>query len=230
MFKKKNELRIWESKKEEKQNESSYLAMMNRIDELTLEKEKAQKKSEQNQNECKTIMKNIEENMNEITKNISNIFADFAEAFMKLPCYLTFEKTINSKIKIFIPVIDDKIRYDQEALSESQRFFVDYSFRMSILSYFYECPSFYICETPDSSLDISYEENAADIFMKYLTNPNVLILTSNLNNSTFIKSVLNKAKKKKVLNLLKYGKVSLVQRNHEMLNMLSREIEEMCNE
>lgn len=41
---------------------------------------------------------------------------------MKLPCYLTFEKTINSKIKIFIPVIDDKIRYDQEALSESQRF------------------------------------------------------------------------------------------------------------
>lgn len=116
---------------------------------------------------------------------------------MKLPCYLTFEKTINSKIKIFIPVIDDKIRYDQEALSESQRFFVDYSFRMSILSYFYECPSFYICETPDSSLDISYEENAADIFMKYLTNPNVLILTSNLNNSTFIKSVLNKAKKKR---------------------------------
>lgn len=230
LFKKKNELRIWESKKEEKQNESSYLAMMNRIDELTLEKEKAQKKSEQNQNECKAIMKNIEENMNEITKNISNIFADFAEAFMKLPCYLTFEKTINSKIKIFIPVIDDKIRYDQEALSESQRFFVDYSFRMSILSYFYECPSFYICETPDSSLDISYEENAADIFMKYLTNPNVLILTSNLNNSTFIKSVLNKAKKKKVLNLLKYGKVSLVQRNHEMLNMLSREIEEMCNE
>lgn len=63
-------------KKEEKQNESSYLAMMNRIDELTLEKEKAQKKSEQNQNECKAIMKNIEENMNEITKNISNIFAD----------------------------------------------------------------------------------------------------------------------------------------------------------
>lgn len=60
--------------------------------------------------------------MNEITKNISNIFADFAESFMKLPCYLTFEKTINSKIKIFIPVIDDKIRYDQEALSESQRF------------------------------------------------------------------------------------------------------------
>lgn len=230
LFDKNNELRAWESNKDEKENESSYMAMMNRIDELTIEKENAQKTSEQNQSKCKKIMKNIEENMNEITKSISNIFSDFAEDFMKLPCYLTFERTVNSKIKIFIPVIDSKIRYDQEALSESQRFFVDYSFRMSILSYFYECPSFYICETPDSSLDISYEENAADIFMKYLSNPNVLILTSNLNNSTFIKSVLNKAKNKKVLNLLKYGKISSVQKNHEMLNILSKEIEEMCNE
>lgn len=230
LFNRQNELRRLESQKEDEQNESSYLAMMNRIDELTLEKEQDQKRSEQNQNKCKEIMQNIEENMNEITKNISNIFSDFAEAFMKLPCYLTFEKTLSSSIKIFIPVIDNKIRYDQEALSESQRFFVDYSFRMSILSYFYENPSFYICETPDSSLDISYEENAADIFMKYLENPNVLILTSNLNNSTFIKSVLSKAKNKKVLNLLKYGKVSSVQRNHEMLNALSKEIEEMCNE
>lgn len=230
MFNRQNELRRLESQKEDEQNESSYLAMMNRIDELTLEKEQDQKRSEQNQNKCKEIMQNIEENMNEITKNISNIFSDFAEAFMKLPCYLTFEKTLSSSIKIFIPVIDNKIRYDQDALSESQRFFVDYSFRMSILSYFYENPSFYICETPDSSLDISYEENAADIFMKYLENPNVLILTSNLNNSTFIKSVLSKAKNKKVLNLLKYGKVSSVQRNHEMLNALSKEIEEMCNE
>lgn len=66
--------------------------------------------------------------------------------------------------------------------------------------------------------------------MKYLEKPNSLILTSNLNNSTFIKCVLEKASKKKVLNLLKYGKVSLVQQGHEMLNRLSKEIEEICNE
>ena len=101
---------------------------------------------------------------------------------------------------------------------------------MSILSYFYQCPSFYICETPDSSLDISYEENAADTFMKYLEKPNSLILTSNLNNSTFVKSILLKTPKRKVLNLLKYGKISKVQQNHELLNVLSKEIEEMCDE
>ena len=231
LFKKENEVRALESSKEDgTKNESSYMAMMNRIDELTIEKEAAAKRSEENQLECEKIMKNIEENMLDITRSISNIFTDFAEAFMKVSCYLTLDQIEKSKMKFFLPVIDGKVRYDQEELSESQRFFVDYSYRMSLLSFFYECPSFYICETPDSSLDISYEENAADIFMKYLERPNALILTSNLNNSTFIKSVLSKAKTKKVLNLLKFGKVSAVQRNHEMLNELSKEIEEMCNE
>ncbi len=231
LFNKENEIRALESSKDgATKMESSYMAMMNRIDELTIEKENASKQSEENQVECEKIMRNIEENMLDITRSISNIFSDFAEAFMKVPCYLTLDEIDKSKMKLFLPVIDGKVRYDQEELSESQRFFVDYSYRMSLLSFFYECPSFYICETPDSSLDISYEENAADIFMKYLERPNTLILTSNLNNSTFIKSVLSKATTKKVLNLLKFGKISDVQKNHEMLNVLSKEIEEMCNE
>lgn len=231
LFNKENEVRLLEKQNnDDMKHESSYMAMMNRIDELTHDKEQALLKSEKNQEVCREILKNIEDNMLEITRNISSIFSDFAEAFMKLPCYLTLESVANNKMKLFLPVIDKKIRYDQEELSESQRFFVDYSFRMSILSFFYESPSFYICETPDSSLDISYEENAADIFMKYLERPNTLILTSNLNNSTFIRNVLSKAKNKKVLNLLKFGKVSAVQKNHEILNSLSKEIEEMCDE
>lgn len=232
LFNKQNEMRLLEraENNNDTQNESSYMAMLNRIDELTIDKEKAAAMSEKYQMDCQKIMRNIEENMLDITRSISDIFSDFAGAFMKLPCYLTLEKIKESKMKLFFPVIDNKIRYDAEELSESQRFFVDYSFRMSILSFFYDCATFYICETPDSSLDISYEENAVNIFMKYLEKPNSLILTSNLNNSTFIKCVLEKASKKKVLNLLKYGKVSLVQQSHETLNRLSKEIEEICNE
>jgi hypothetical protein len=148
---------------------------------------------------------------------------------MKLPCSLTLELLKGNKTKLFYPVIDKKPRYDAEELSESQRFFVDYSFRMSLLNFFYTKGSFYICETPDSSLDISYEENAANIFIKYISSPNVLILTTNLNNTSFIKTIISKTKNKKVLNLLKIGKVSEVQQKHEMLKKLSDELEEMCN-
>ena len=231
LFNEKSKLRFFEKENEgyEDNQESSYLAMVNRINELTIEKEKAVELSEKNRNNALMIIRKIQDNLLEITKNISNIFSTFAENFMKLPCYLTLEKTDSSDVKLFFPVIDNKTRYESEELSESQRFFVDYSFRMSILSYFYEMPSFYICETPDSSLDISYEENAVDIFMKYLEKPNSLILTSNLNNSTFIIQILNRAKDRKILNLLKYGKLSLVQKNHDILKKLSDEIEEKYN-
>lgn len=231
LFNEQSKLRSFEkaNDRDEDKQEYSYLAMINRINELEIEKEKAAELSEKNRNNALMIIGKIQENLLEITKSISKIFSVFAEDFMKLSCYLTLENTNNSDVKLFFPVIDNKIRFDSEELSESQRFFVDYSFRMSILSYFYEIPSFYICETPDSSLDISYEENAAEIFMKYLEKPNSLILTSNLNNSTFITQILNRAKNRKILNLLKYGKLSLVQKNHDILKKLSDEIEEKYN-
>lgn len=231
LFEKQNQLRTFESinEKDDTKNESSYIAMIKRIDELNLEKENALKLCEEYKEKGNEIVKSIEENLINSTKNISSIFTNFAEAFLHIPCHLTFDFTENGKTKIFIPVIDGKMRIDSEELSESQRFFIDYSFRMSILSYFYNGPTFYICETPDSSLDLSYEENAANTFIKYIEQPNSLILTSNLNNSTFIKCLINKTKKLKLLNLLKYGKVSYVQTQHIALQKLSEEIEEIVN-
>lgn len=207
--------------------ETSYVAMVKRIQELTLEKDDAQRKCEELKRKCNSIIGTIEQNLIDSTQNVSEIFKEFAEAFLRLPCYLTLDKSDIKKIKIFIPVIDSKIRNDAEELSESQRFFIDYSFRMSVLAHFYNGPSFYICETPDASLDLSYEENAANTLLKYLEKANSLILTSNLNNSTFIMNIISKSQKINVLNLLKYGKVSQVQTNHEALQKLSNDIEEL---
>lgn len=209
--------------------ETSYVAMIKRIQELSLEKDSAQQKCEELKRKCTDIVGMIEQNLIDSTQNISEIFKEFAEAFLRLPCYLTLDKSDIKKIKIFIPVIDGKIRTDAEELSESQRFFIDYSFRMSILAHFYNAPSFYICETPDASLDLSYEENAANTLLKFLEKANSLILTSNLNNSTFIMNIINKSKRINVLNLLKYGKVSQVQTNHEALQQLSDDIEELVH-
>lgn len=230
LFKRRNELRVINNKnmKNSTENEESYIAMKTRIEELDIEKVNATTNSEKYEKMATEIMNEIEENLLESTKNISTIFSDFAEAFLKVECFLTFDYGIN-KNKIFLPVIDGILRNDSEELSESQRFFVDYSFRMSILSFFYSCPSFYICETPDSSLDLSYEENAANTFIKFLEKPNSLILTSNLNNSTFINCLINKTQKIKLLNLLKVGKISGVQSNHKDLLKLSNEIEELIN-
>lgn len=44
-------------------------------------------------------------------------------------------------------------------MSESQRIFLDLSYRLSILDFFH-LNSYFICETPDSTLDLIFEDNA----------------------------------------------------------------------
>lgn len=205
-------------------------AMLHRMQQLTEEKDDAIQMSKLYERKANDFVRKIEKNLIDITDDVSHIFAEFAEAFLQLPCYLSYDKYNKRNVKMFIPSIDNILRNDEEELSESQRFFIDYSFRMSILSFFYNGPTFYVCETPDSSLDISYEINAAHTFMKYLEKPNILLITSNLNNSTFIDCLIESAPNIKVLNLLDYGKVSRIQRESEVLQAASKRIEVKVNE
>lgn len=205
-------------------------AMLQRMQQLNEEKEEAIRMSKACQRKADDFVKKIEKNLIDITEDVSEIFSEFAEAFLKLPCYLSYDKFGKKNVKMFIPSIDNMLRKEEEELSESQRFFIDYSFRMSILSFFYNGPAFYVCETPDSSLDISYEINAAHTFMKYLEKPNILIITSNLNNSTFIDCLIESAPNIKILNLLNFGKVSRIQKESQVLQEASRRIEVKVNE
>jgi hypothetical protein len=213
----------------EKTNEINNLdAFYDEIEELEAKKDKFQEKSKKHKQRADEISNKIEEEILKNTQKFSSIFAGYAEKFLGVKCSLTFDN-IKSK-KRFYPVIDGIIREAEDELSESQRFFVDHSFRMSILSFFYNNPSFYIAETPDSSLDISYERNAADVFMKFLENPYCLILTSNLNNSEFLRYLTKEAPKVSLINLMKIGEKSPIQEHNDYLNSIINELEETVNE
>lgn len=170
------------------------------IDRLSEEKEIYQKHSDEERIKAESISKQIEEEIKINVNRFSAIFSSYAEKFLGVTCQLTYDKSINDDNRRFYPVIDGTTRYYEEELSESQRFFIDHSFRMSILSFFYTTPAFYIVETPDSSLDISYEQNAARVFMKFLDRPNSIIITSNLNNSSFVNYLIQ----------YMHGKIALV--------------------
>ena len=67
-------------------------------------------------------------------------------------------------------------------------------------------------ETPDSSLDISYEKNAANVFLRFLENPNSVIITSNLNNSTFVSNLIKSPTTDTgIVDLIKIAKKSNIQ-------------------
>jgi hypothetical protein len=86
-----------------------------------------------------------------------------------------------------------------------------------------------MCETPDSSLDISYERNAAKIFLEYIKKPNQLILTSNLNNSEFLEYLIDQTNNIDYINLLKVGKQSEIQSRSTQLINASNKIENKIN-
>lgn len=153
---------------------------------LETEKNYNQKKSVECAAKAQELTNRIEEEILSNVSRFSALFSSYAEHFLGVPCSLEYAKYEGDDFKRFYPVIEGKLRRQEESLSESQRFFVDHSFRMSVLSFFYQSPSFYIVETPDSSLDLSYEKNAAGVFMQFLKKPNIIIVTSNLNNSSFV--------------------------------------------
>ena len=188
------------------------------------EKAEYQKQSEEYESKALELTSRIEEEILSNVARFSAIFASYAERFLGVSCSLEYN-SYDDRPKRFYPVIDGKIRKQEESMSESQRFFVDHSFRMSILTFFYQSPSFYIVETPDSSLDLSYEKNAAEVFLQFLQNPNIVIVTSNLNNSTFIEHLTSASGiELAMVGLLDIAKQSTIQGSNERIKVLYNEI------
>lgn len=192
---------------------------------LAKEKEENLKKSVACANKAQALTEKIEEEILSNVSRFSAIFASYAGHFLGVPCSLEYAKYDNDNTKRFYPIINGKVRRQEESLSESQRFFIDHSFRMSILTFFYQTPSFYIVETPDSSLDLSYEQNAAGVFLQFLTKPNIVIVTSNLNNSSFV-NYLTSDKKINVsmIGLPDIAKKSAIQGANDMIQTIYNNI------
>lgn len=206
-------------------SKNSIQPFLDEVNRLTLQKEAYQKQRDEQYNIVTSISNEIEDVITANVHVFSSIFAQYAGKFLGVPCELTYIKQTGDNNKRFYPVIDGKVRFYEEEMSESQRFFVDHSFRMSILTFFYRTPSFYIVETPDSSLDISYERNAASVFAEFLKKPNSLIITSNLNNSLFIEHILDqKDIDLGIVGLLEIAKQSTIQNTSEQLKSIYRHI------
>lgn len=206
----------YENVKDPTKNSDELQAFYDEIEELEKAKLEYQEKSKVEKAKADKLNKDSENSISRKTIHFSNLFSQFAGSFLGIECSLSYTDTGTGN-KRFYPVIGGKIRYHEEELSESQRFFVDHSFRMSILTFFYTKPSFYIVETPDSSLDITYERNAAEVFAKFLGNPNSLIITSNLNNSAFVNHLIE-VSNVKLISLVDLGKKSLIQGSNNLLN------------
>lgn len=140
------------------------------------------------------MKKEVEAKLVNNFRDFSNIFCRYAKSFfggnhvvkLSLP-FITDESIDETMIRFSL---DGKERTESFMLSESQRIFTDLAFRFAILTSFHE-QSFFMCETPDSTLDLLHETNAVNTFKEYINMGNMLILTANARKSNLVSELYN---------------------------------------
>ena len=174
----------------------------------------AYNKSKEEENNMK---KEVESKLVNNFRDFKNMFITYAKSFFgnkhELNLYLPFinDETIDETMIRFS--LDGKERNESFMLSESQRIFTDLAFRFAILTSFHE-KSFFMCETPDSTLDLFHETNAVNTFKEYISMGNTLILTANARKSNLVSELFNSYEEddRSVIDLTELSKLALDER------------------
>jgi predicted RNA-binding Zn-ribbon protein involved in translation (DUF1610 family) len=147
-------------------------------------------------------------------------YASYATSFLGLDCKLSDLATGDRLLSLsgFVPEFDGHRRDIAESCSEAQRFFLDIAFRMALIDSATELsgyPATFLCETPETALDISYIDNVVKMFTSFTRKRQSVLLTANIQPNGIAGKLLHSLPKGKrserVLNLLKFGHLSNVQ-------------------
>jgi hypothetical protein len=122
-------------------------------------------------------------------------------------------------LSILVPKFGETVRPNEESCSEAQRFFLDIAFRMALIdlaSDVSEGSGTFICETPETALDMSYVDNVVKMFRSFADKGHNLILTANVQTDGIARKLLadipRTERASRVLNLFDIGQLSDVHR------------------
>lgn len=117
-------------------------------------------------------------------------FRKLAETFLGIDLDVRLTSSQGTAMKLQIEM-RGKSRQQQHQLSESQRFFVDIALRMAIAEYASALASkaSLFIDTPEGSLDISYEDRAGLMFAEFALAGHGLLMTANINTSKLLTSM-----------------------------------------
>ncbi|MER6810917.1 AAA family ATPase [Spirillospora sp. NPDC000708] len=113
-------------------------------------------------------------------------FQSLAHAFLGLDLTLVLEQ--RARGPQLVVSIDGNERRESDQLSESQRYFIDIALRMALSEFMVpdDSPACLYIDTPEGSLDIAYERRAGEMFGRFVTRGNRLLMTANLNSSRLV--------------------------------------------
>jgi len=196
-----------------------------------------------------------------LRENLKTYFAEYAASFLAEDCNLTFAPrklslgqgiagiefpTFAVQMTSAVSPSVGTTRKEIDDVSESQKEFIDLAFRMAVLKAYattLHLPhgAMMVIETPESSLDSVFIENAGDMLRKWCAlGKNSVIATSNLNRENMIRSLLGIGQQdpqptqeeiqKRILNLIRLAAENAALKRHrkeyeaEFLNSTTSEV------
>ena len=178
---------------------------LEKYNQLNREKELFLNKLEETKKKEKQLANDIDQSIKNVFVNFSKIFYKYAYSFLGNNSNIRLELVGSGDNTLFKFFLNNSARESEESLSESQRIFIDMAFRLATLEFFHK-DTFFISETPDSTLHYLFEENAVDTFNSYLRSGNTLFLSANARNSSLVTSLIKKNSSIKIINLLEISR------------------------
>jgi hypothetical protein len=174
------------------------------------------------------LVEHLEKSVRDQQDSVASQFARFASAFMRERCHLTYigkEERIGQEGSRFrFPgfqislsggaVAGETLRSSPDAVSLSQREFIDIAFRMAVLEIASSGQgSCLIVDTPEAGLDFLFAERAGDQFREFApetSSKNRAVVTSNLVSDHLLNALFagvpkGSARSKRLLNLLDHA-------------------------
>lgn len=182
---------------------------------LELEKQNYIKLLEETKDREQALAREIDECIYGMFQEYKGTFKKYAYSFLGKDKDIEFELVGKAEEAFFKFFLNGTERESEFALSESQRIFVDMAYRLATLEFFHR-DSYFISETPDSTLDFMFEENAVATFSYFIESGNTIFMSANARSSRLINSLVEKYKDEYTLvNLLEIsnlagGKISEV--------------------
>lgn len=163
----------------------------NKLKLLEQERDAYKEKLEEAKRNASSMLTNLDQQVQSIFKEYAKVFNKYASSFFGTLFTTRLELDGDEGEKLFQFYLNDKRRATSNSLSESQRIFVDLAFRLSVLDYFHQS-SYFICETPDSTLDLISEKKAVDTFTYFINAGNTLFLSANVRKSNLISELIKR--------------------------------------
>ena len=167
------------------------------------------------------IERELQVQFDEHSERFTELFRTYAEEFIGLSVDIELEhrKGKNETGFELLLSLEDQARSRPDDVSESQRFFLDIALRMAIAEFISATNATLLIDTPEGSLDITYEARAGDMFSNFANRGNVILMTANLRSSALLRRLAEKQKRSnmQIERMTDWTDLSEVQREEEQL-------------